>query len=75
LKAPLREYDRQDLGRHQTGVLLAQIVVGRLTDPGLAAYLADRRPVFSLLQDERNLPLTEPGFLHATNLLAGSGQT
>lgn len=47
----------------------------RRFDAGLAADFLDRRPVLRLLQYEGDLLLTEPGLLHATNLLADNGQT
>jgi len=41
-------------------ILLLRAEVGRLADPGLAADLRDRRPVFALLDDERLSRAPEP---------------
>ena len=56
-------------------VFASPAVVRLDRDPSLAADLLDRRPVLRLLRCEGNLLLTEPSLLHATNLLAGPGQT
>jgi len=50
------------------------VEVGRLTDPGLAADLCDRRAFLALLQDERLLRRRELRCLHRSQRLSKQGK-
>src|SRR5262249_26285986 len=61
--------------RHETAVLLAPIVVGRLADPRLAADLTDRCAFLALPQDEGNLCLHKLRSLHGPSSSNGPNRT